>query len=165
MRAWQACHPPCGQSKPMWPWMNEEMSNWFPTRDAVGKWNSNRVVVCWQEGLVVTLSTEDGGSDSSFYYSESTMWSMHWFCTPTAYSATWEIQLFPACLNHIMVIPRRFASFTVILTVPSLISDQTLIRSRHHLSLSLSPALIIDVDLFSSLPRTVSPGMPDSNSF
>lgn len=60
------------------------------------------------------------------------------FGTPTAYSATWEIQLFPAYLNHIMVIPHRFASFTVRLTVPSLISDQTLIRSRHHLSLSVS---------------------------
>lgn len=63
MRAWQECHPTCGQIEPTWPWGNEQPQfSCFSTRAAVGSRNSSRVVARRQAGWVVTLFTVDGDS-------------------------------------------------------------------------------------------------------
>lgn len=70
-------------------------------------------------------------------------------------------KIFPSTLNHITAMPADVKPAIKVL-IPCLMSDWTLIRSRHHHS--LSPPSIIDADPFFSLPLSISLSMPDSRS-
>lgn len=122
------------------------MNSCFPTRAAVGLRNSSRVVVRGQAGWVVALFTVGGDSLG--------LTALCVILRPHGKQFRWRV----GTLSQTIILqPCPHLSVGCQVLTPCLMSDRTLIRSRHHPS--QSPPSIIDADPFFSLPHFRSPSV------